>query len=201
MAFIESPRFPDLVSFGALGGPGYQTDVVEVNSGAESRNQRWSMGRCQYEVSHAARLPTAYNALIAFFRNAKGRANAFRFKDWSDFSATASEGRFTSLSSTTFQMVKRYTSGSASEDRIITKPVSGTVTVTGGTLLSVNYTTGIVTMTSGTPTSWSGEFDVPCRFDIDVMKGEIIDKSKRSGRNKFIMGWQSIPIIEVRDIT
>ncbi len=40
MAFIET-RFPDDISYGAAGGPGYQTDVVTVNSGAEQRNAAW----------------------------------------------------------------------------------------------------------------------------------------------------------------
>jgi len=194
MSFFESPRFPDAVSYGGTGGPGYKTDVVTVNSGSETRNGNWSQGRCRFEVAHAARMPAEYNPLKAFFRNCKGRLHGFRFKDWSDFAATTGEGVFTLLTPTTFQMWKRYTSGSYTEDRKIQKPITGSLVITGGTVASISYTAGIVTMTSGTPTAWTGEFDVPCRFDVDEMQGEIIN---RSG-GQLVIGWQSIPIIEIR---
>ena len=193
--FIESPRFPDHVSMGALGGGSYRTDVVVVESGHEQRNQTWAQSRASYEVSHAARLPHEYEPLQAFFHAVGGRLHSFRFKDWTDYKATATQGAFVELTSTTFQMVKRYTAGALSRDRTISKPVSGTVTVTGGTTPTIDYTTGIVTVASGTPTAWAGEFDVPCRFDTDTMRGEIIDKNVGKG---FIMGWNSIPIVEVR---
>lgn len=195
MAFIESPRFPENISFGVTGGPDFLTDVVIVNSGVEYRNQVRSLELGSWDVAHAARLPAQYDPLKAFFRIAAGKANAFRFKDWQDYAATSLEGVFTLLTSTTFQMWKRYTSGATTYDRRIQKPVSGTVTVTGGTVSSIDYTTGIVTMTSGTPTAWAGEFDVPARFDTDQMRGEIIDRNGTSG---FVIGWESIPIVEVR---
>jgi uncharacterized protein (TIGR02217 family) len=194
MAFLETPRFPDNISFGVTGGPEFMTDVVIVDSGQEYRNQVRSLELNRWDVAHAARLPEHWEPLKKFFRVAAGRANGFRFKDWADYEVATGEGVFTLLTATTFQMWKRYTSGATNYDRKIQKPVSGTVTVTGGTLSAVDYTTGIVTMSAGTPTSWTGQFDVPARFDTDQMKGTIIDKSGSS----FIIGWESIPIVEIR---
>jgi uncharacterized protein (TIGR02217 family) len=194
MAFLETPRFPETVSFGVTGGPEFLTDVVIVNSGHEYRNQVRSLELNRWDVAHAARLPEHWAPLKKFFRNAAGRANGFRFKDWADYEVESGEGVFTLLTATTFQMWKRYTSGSTSYDRKIQKPVSGTVTVTGGSGVTVDYTTGIVTVSSGTPTSWVGEFDVPARFDTDQMRGTIID---RSG-NDYVIGWESIPVVEIR---
>jgi len=192
MAFYEI-QFPSAISFGAQGGPGYRTDVVVVSSGAETRNVTWAQARRRYDVSFAARLPTAADAVKAFFHNMQGRAHGFRFKDWTDYSATASEGKFTLLTATTFQAYKRYTSGSQTNDRIIQKGIA-TWSITGGSGVSVNYNTGIVTVSSGTPTAWAGQFDVPCRFDTDELTGTIIDKSGA----EFITGWDSIPIVEIR---
>jgi uncharacterized protein (TIGR02217 family) len=194
MPFIETPRFPETISFGVTGGPEFVTNVVIVDSGYEYRNQRRSLELNKWDVANAARLPAMWEPLKHFFRIAAGRANAFRFKDWMDYSATSSEGVFTMLTSTTFQMWKRYTAGASTYDRKIQKPVSGTITVTGGTGAVVDTTTGIVTVSSGTPTAWAGEFDVPCRFDTDEMRGEIIDRSAGG----FVIGWQSIPIVEIR---
>lgn len=194
MPFIETPRFPDAISYGAEGGATFLTDVVIVNSGAEYRNQVRSLELGRWDVSHAARLPAAYRPLAAFFRVAAGRANGFRFKDWTDFEVGSGEGVFTLLTATTFQMHKRYTAGAATYDRRIQKPVSGTVTVTGGTTPTVDYATGIVTVAAGTPTSWTGEFDVPCRFDTDEMRAITRD---RAG-DDLIIGWNAIPIVEIR---
>ena len=52
MAFLESPRFPDAVSYGCQGGPTWQTAVIAVASGHEARNQIWSAARHRYDVSH-----------------------------------------------------------------------------------------------------------------------------------------------------
>lgn len=274
MPFLEV-RFPEKISFHAIGGPGFLTNVVIVNSGQEYRNQVWAKQRAAYEVSHAARLPAQYKPLQAFFRAASGRQNGFRFKDWSDFEVSSSEGRFRKIDSTHYQLTKRYISGlatfvgtsttsltigtgtrtfttqtglsfvagltvranraadyptymegvvasysgstlvltiatvvgsgtftdwdlalsGATYYREITKPTATpSATIVGGSTPSVATTTGIVSFASGTPTSWHGEFDVPCRFDTDQMKGEILDKS----RGELIIGWSSIPIIEIR---
>lgn len=200
MAFYESPRFPERISFGATGGPGYLTDVVVVNSGNEFRNASWSQARAAYDVAHAARLPDAYHELQAFFRAMRGRLHGFRFKDWSDFEATSTQGILVAADdespSGQYQMYKRYTSGSQTEDRIIRKPVLNKCTVLGGGSYTIDTTTGLVRVNSGAaPTGWYGEFDVPCRFDIDQMRGTIIDKSPAHG---LIMGWDSIPIVEIR---
>ncbi|HNT63658.1 MAG TPA: DUF2460 domain-containing protein [Candidatus Desulfobacillus denitrificans] len=189
MAFIET-RFPDDISYGATGGPGFQTDVIVVNSGHEQRNAAWEDARGMWDVSHGVRSAAQLATLIAFFRVMKGRANGFRFKDHQDFKAESGEGIFRTLSATTFQMVKRYTLGGSVHDRDIKKPVAGTVLVTGGSGVSVDTTTGIVTVTSGTPTAWTGEFDVPARFDTDQMRTSIIAYNTHS--------WGQIPVVEIR---
>jgi len=190
MSFIETPRFPDQVSYGASGGPTYKTDLIEVSSGYEMRNANWSAGRGSYDVSHGVNNQSDLDVLIAMFRNCKGRAHGFRFKDWMDYTVTGSQGVFRSLSATQFQLQKHYTFGSQNELRDINKPVSATVVILGGVSPSIDYTTGIVTVTSGTPTSWTGEFDVPCRFDIDQMKASIDAFA--------IYSWGNIPVVEIK---
>jgi uncharacterized protein (TIGR02217 family) len=192
MSFIET-RFPSNLSFGAKGGAGFLTNVVVVESGAEYRNQAWTQQRCAYDVSHAARKEADWTALRDFFFVMRGRANGFRFKDWADYKDDGG-GLFTMLTSTTFQMVKRYSVAGQTYDRTIRKPVTGTIATVGGSVASIDYTTGIVTMTTGTPTSWTGEFDVPCRFDIDKLDGEILDKDAGG----FLHGLDSVPIVEIR---
>ena len=156
--FIETPRFPDNVAFGASGGPGYKTDVVFMDSGAESRNQTWAQARCSYEVAHNARMPAEYVPLRDFFRAMKGKTHGFRFKDWADHDCTIANGVLASGIGTGEQMLqlgKLYPAGSAYEVRVISKPVTGTVTVyrnatlatvgSGAGQYAISMTTGVVT--------------------------------------------------------
>lgn len=197
MSFLETPRFPETISFGARGGPGFSTGVVSFASGFESRNANWSQSRHEYEVGQAVRGKSDFDDLIAFFRIAQGRANGFRYKDFADYTATGSEGIVTALGGSTWQMYKRYTSGSSTSDRIIQKPVSGTLSISGGGTYTVDYATGIITKTGGSdPTGWTGEFDVPCRFDTDTMRHEIVNRTGTT--NEVLIGWQSIPLVEIR---
>lgn len=192
MSFIETPRFPDGIAMDFSGGPRFSTDIV-VNAGSyESRNRNWSQARGRWTCSQVPKSRSDTETLIAFFRNAAGRANGFRFKDWSDYNATSATGVFVELTPTTFQMYKRYTTGSTTHDRKITKP-SGTITVTGGTTPSVASTTGIVTVAAGTPTAWAGDFDVPARFDSDEMIARLVET------NPHMFHWGDIAIVELRD--
>lgn len=287
--FIETPRFPENISYGSTGGPGFNTDVVFVSSGFENTNQNWAQSKCEFEASHGLKTQAQLDDLVTFFRICAGRATFFRYKDWSDFSVTTSQGRISTAAvgdgtPGPMQLVKRYTWGSYTTDRLIKKPTAspapsvyragvlktltthytmdllGNVTwgsdasssassitpgattqvVLGanpGTLIAgqkiyltgfagtdaalVNnlahtinsvsgsgpYTFTLATVTTGKTITlgsgagakypqatealtWSGEFDVPCRFDTDKMKVSLA----------FYQGfeWSQIPIVEVR---
>lgn len=157
MAFLEI-QFPVGIARGAAGGPGYNTTMVVVNSGAEKRNQNWSAPLGVWDVAHGVKSQAQMDALIAFFRVVKGRANGFRFKDWLDYQATIANGLLGAGVGTglpTYQLVKRYSNAAGSEDRSITKPVAGTLTPyrntvevvagSGAGQYAVDTTTGIVT--------------------------------------------------------
>ena len=191
MAFLETPAFPSDIAYDFQGGPAFSTDIVVNAGGYESRNKNWSQARREWQCSHQPKLKADTDALVAFFNVAGGRADGFRFRDWSDFTATGAEGVFVLLTATTFQMYKAYTVGATTHLRKIQKPVAGVV-VTGGTAPVVATATGIVTVSSGTPTSWVGEFDVPARFDADRMVLQVVETQPRR------FSWGSVSITEIR---
>lgn len=199
MAFLESPRFPDDIALGARGGPEFVTDIETLFSGSEAGNINRDQGLGRWVVGHVAKPLTAFAELEKFFRAVRGRGHRWRFKDHRDFTATTAEGVVTLISGDTYQMWKRYQPvGSALfEDYKVVKPVSPTVSVTGGGVYTVAYTTGIITRVSGAvPTGWSGEFDKPCRFGSDHMAdAQIVDRQGGSG--PLLCVWDSIEIIEV----
>lgn len=128
MAFVEV-AFPSDIAYGSSGGPEYSTDIVITHGGYEQRNINWAQARAKYNVAHGIKTQAQLDALIAFFRTRKGRADGFRFKDWSDYKATAQIIGTGNGSNKIFYLVKTYTSGSITETRSITKPVTGTLAV------------------------------------------------------------------------
>jgi uncharacterized protein (TIGR02217 family) len=206
MAFKESPPFPDRIAFGAVGGPAFNTSVLTVSSGEEARNQNWSESRQEYDVSSGVKTEADYKAIDAFFRSVRGKAIGFRFKDWLDFSVAIDEGIVAGLTTTTFQLQKQYESGSDVSPRVIKKPIAaGFVLKDSGTTLTLvthytlDTTTGIVTTTAprtAADLTWSGEFDVPVRFDVDKLQGQILSKNPSDG---FLVSWDSIPLLELKN--
>lgn len=198
MAFIET-RFPTDISHGSSGGPEFSTDIVETHGGHEQRNSNWASARARFNVAHGVKTQAQLDALIAFFRARKGRADGFRFKDWTDYAATAQAIGTGDGAQTQFQLVKTYASGGVTHTRTVTKPVSGTVAVylngvAQASGWSVSTATGIVTFSSapanGVAVTASFEFDLPARFDTDRLSATLDGYGAHS--------WRDIPIVEVR---
>ncbi|KUJ85965.1 glycoside hydrolase family 24 [Ruegeria marisrubri] len=207
MAFHEV-RFPDNISRGARGGPERRTQIVELASGDEERNASWANSRRRYDVAYGIRRADDLAAVVAFFEARNGRLYGFRFKDWADYKSCAPSQTPSATdqvigtgdgTTTAFQLVKRYTSGSQTWVRTITKPVAGTVTVAidgveQATGWSVDTTTGIVSFTtapaSGAAITAGFAFDVSVRFDTDTL--DVTLDIERLG------SITSIPLMEIR---
>ena len=207
MAFHEV-RFPDDISRGARGGPERRTQIVELASGDEERNASWANSRRRYDVAYGIRRADDLAAVVAFFEARNGRLHGFRFKDWADHKSClpsqmpgpTDQAIATGDGTTTaFQLVKRYASGSQTWTRTIAKPIAGTVRVAldGAEQLngwSVDTTTGIVTfdtaLAAGVLVTAGFAFDVPVRFDTDAL--DVTLDLERLG------SIASIPLLEIR---
>ena len=199
MSFVET-SFPSDISYGSSGGPEYSTDIVVTYGGHEQRNANWAQSRAKYNVAHGIKTQGQLNILIAFFRARKGRADGFRFKDWTDHQATHQLIGTGNGTKNEFQLVKKYISGSGAETRIITKPVSGTVTIhfaaapQDSSTYTVQYNNGLVTFLTPPPATTEifadFEFDVPVRFDTDRLSATLDSYGSNS--------WYDIPLVEIR---
>lgn len=211
MAFHEV-QFPTDISKGSSGGPERRTDIVTLRSGFEQRNNIWKDSRRRYDASMGLRNTDDLHDVISFFEARSGRLHGFRWKDWTDYRSKGPRATVTRTdvvlgvgtgARTTFQLVKRYTSGGVEYVRSITKPVNGTVLVgvaaaarTEITEYTINYATGVVTfLPSSIPTVGQSVtagfwFDVPARFDTEYLNVSI---------DAFEAGAiQSIDILEIR---
>jgi uncharacterized protein (TIGR02217 family) len=93
MSFYEI-QFPDNISYGSSGGPGFSTTIVGLDTGAEQRVSRWSKSRRKYDVSYGIKTYADLQSVLEFYMCVKGAAYGFRYKDWLDFT-TANDGRST----------------------------------------------------------------------------------------------------------
>lgn len=193
-------RFPDDIAEGAAGGPGFDTSVVTLASGREKRNANWSDARCVFDVAHGLKTQEQLDRLVAFFRARRGKAHAFRFKDWSDFVLPRQRIAAGDGAETLFQLAKTYTdAGGYQSRRRITRPVPGSVRVwvdsaeaQGGFTVAEG---GVVCFAeapaAGLEIAAECAFDVPARFDTDQMKVTIEAYGSFS--------WGQIPVVEVKE--
>lgn len=195
MASFVEVQLPTDISRGAKGGPMFKTTITITKNRAEQRIAEWSDPLRVWSIVIDQRTKAQAEVLEAFFVARSGRAIGFRFKDWFDYKITTAEDTV-ELTTLTFQIVKRYSSGGVTKVRNIKKPVTGTVKVFNGVTeitvgWTVDTTTGIITFGADpayTP-SVTCEFDVPVRFDTDHFDLIHADVD--------VHGW-SLPIVELK---
>ena len=209
MSFHEV-RFPASLSFGSIGGPERRTEIVTLSNGFEERNSPWAHSRRRYDAGFGLRSLDDVEQMIAFFEARQGQLHGFRWKDWADYKSCLPSADITGMDqfigtgdevTTEFQLAKIYTSGDAAYSRPIRKPVRGTVQVTlSGDHIqesidySIDYTTGLIHFFHapdiGAEIRAGFEFDVPVRFDTDVIQTSVANFNAGEVPD--------VPVIEVR---
>jgi len=206
MAF-HNVQLPTDISEGAVGGPGYKTQIVKTDSGFEHRISRWSTPLHRYDISYGIRDYQQLSAIKDFYMARLGAAYSFRFKDWTDYTSVYPGTPTTNLdqvcgkiSATQYQLRKSYESGGHTHYRTITMPVVGSVVVAVDSVSSspgIDYTTGIITFATdqGEAVVTAGyEFDTQVRF-AETADDQLALSIKEVGIN----GIGSIELIEVLD--
>ena len=203
-------RFPTDIALGATGGPERRTTIVTLASGFEERNAIWADSRRRFDAGYGIKSLNDLHGVIAFFEARLGRLHGFRWKDRADFKSVAPQATVDAQdcalgtgdgTTTAFQLVKTYSSGSQTYARTIKKPVAGTLKValdgtgqTETTDFNVDNTTGIISFVTapgaGVAVTAGFEFDVPVRFDSDRLDLDVA--SFQAG------AIPSIPIVEIR---
>lgn len=194
---FDDVRLPVTVERGSRGGPRFNTTVFTLDSGFEKRNINWTRLRHAYNVGYGVTSKALFSEVVRFFIARQGRAYGFRFKDWADYQATTENIGTGNGSQVAFQLRKAYGDSARTFYRQIQKPVSGTNTFFVNSVEDANVTldlaTGVVTFGTapgnGLPVTWTGEFDVPVRFDTDDLEVDLVNFDAGSVPN--------IPIVEI----
>jgi uncharacterized protein (TIGR02217 family) len=174
--------FPECISYGSKGGPTYQTDKVEVYSGAEQRQQRWAFPKHEYSIKMENLPPAEISEIMNIWHVCSGDFASFLFLDPMDHTSSFDEEGFTNTEVTatdqavstatggrsSYELSKFYSWESRTKRRYIKYPKLDTlaVAVDGYPITSwtYSYVTGLLTFnaavnTSATISCTSGVFD------------------------------------------
>ncbi len=183
-------RFPTAISLKSRGGPQRRTEIVTLSSGHEQRNTRWADSRRRYQAGYGVASLDDVHAVLSFFEQRRGRLYGFRWKDHADHksclpSQTPAQsdqqlGTGDGIQ-TSYQLNKTYGTATNTYQRIVSKPVLGSVVVAIDDSVqnqaadyTIDATTGIVDFVTapvnGAAITAGFQFDVPVRFDTDDME-------------------------------
>jgi uncharacterized protein (TIGR02217 family) len=146
--------------------PMWNTRVTTLRNGHERRNARMTLPKHRYTARYGRFTRADREEMLAVAMATLGQTYGFRFKDHNDYTATAQP--LVEVNGVWY-LSRLYTFGALSLSRTITKPVEGTVALSGGSLANLDYATGIYDG-DGTGLTWTGEFDVPVRFATDEVE-------------------------------
>lgn len=207
--FIEKQINPNLKIYGTVGGQTHNTSIITVASGREQRNANLAQSRGRWDMGDRMLNKAEKDEVENHFNTCRGKLHGFRFKDWSSFKAKQSEGyAVVALVGTNLvaQMTKQYKVEGQTYRKAIKKPVIGTVKVfrNGAEVaagFTIDYTSGLITFAANTPgiaagvvLEWSGEYDLPVRYDADEIKMKF-ELMNDEGEQLFYL--YSLPIIEL----
>lgn len=159
MSFLETPVFPGRILMGAARTINHSVETARQYNRRAVKNVNSAQAWRQYSFVMPAINTTEFATLEAHYLAVKGVGHQFRLEDWADYVCAQADG-FLGQSSAgtgmpTYQLHKRYVTGSLTEWRAIRKPkASGNTIYRNGSPSTAgasagNYaldsTTGIVT--------------------------------------------------------
>lgn len=200
--------------YGVSGGPEFLTEVIENAAGLEPvRAQLRARPRRRFQLGNRRVDSAFHDYMLGFFLHKRGRRYGFLLRDWQDY--RAAQQPLEADGEPELQLVKTYGGAVDPLVRQITRPVVSTVVIeqfTGGNWVTLtpttNYTldstTGLITWVTTPPDSpdllrWSGEFNVPVRFDADQFPSQFLSYEDRGAEEELAYALGSLSVVELLD--
>lgn len=205
LSFVEERISDGEILKNSTGGPVFSTRVTKNGNAHEQRNINWDSAMWKGQLGERMLLSKQMDTLLAFFHARRGKACGFRYKDFADYTVRAGQGTLEGIGGDGYQLFKTYpTSAGVPTKRKILKPVPRTVVVFEAGVeapvqVSVDYATGIVRLQQSAlgKLSWTGEFDVPVRFDVDELQPQFVQHDVSTRQSLFQVF--SLPIVELKN--
>jgi len=187
---VPAYRLPEYIERGSQFGPTFKNVIQESIAGNEQRFAQWTKCRGVGDLSYGLLTSTDpvgdFKAILSIWLAHSGSLVPFRFRDWSDYTAVDEPFGSGDGTETLFQICKVYdpsyillgVPGVLTYVRNITLldgapviKVNGVVqTVTTHYTISSSGMVAFVTPpTDGHSLNWTGQFDLPVRFDTSQL--------------------------------
>jgi len=178
---------------------------VKTQDGSTRANVVWDATLREWDFGFVPLTRERWMELVALYEATDAGAFGFLMQDPADSQVKTGEGVVTGITSTTFQLGKKYTEPVSSRYKLrkITRPRSaGLVVYVSGvsTAYTLDDETGIVTIGSAPSASavtWTGDFYVPVHFQEDDLDWEAIGGGQTE-EARWVAG-QSIVLQEIRE--
>lgn len=190
--------------------PWWSVTVIALASGTENRNLNWTQARHKYDASLAVRTSDDYVEVLNHFHQARGRTHTWPLRDPIDHRCEQASGVIRQTGDDSPQgitLYKQYGTGEFAYYRKITRPKDGTIAVyINGTPavedsdFELDYETGEISFTTNhdlDDLAWSGQFYVPCRYDIDKLPAQIVNREGSAG--ELLVSVDGLQIVEVAE--
>lgn len=175
---FDNVRLPENIERGATGGPSFLTTVITMASGKEQRNQEWEVSRGTFDISYGIQGRSDLEEVYSFFHARRGRARAFRFRNWLDFSAVGSIVGTVVGDPLRRQLIRVYDDTENPYLRIVRLPIVSSLKVYINSVMTTDYTleeNGVLLFPAdpGIDVKASFEYDIPVRFDADRLNVQL----------------------------
>lgn len=152
-------------------------EKVYSRSGKLSQAFEWSAPLYEFDISHGLLLPDLAEEIDAMWHVVNFTPYVgLRMRHWGDYIGVKGKTSLVNISGNTWQLRRTYTFASITFHRHVKKPNSDVGIFTSGDApctFTLDTTTGIATVTSGTPSYWTGTFDYPVTFKDNEMVSRI----------------------------
>lgn len=148
-----------------------------TRSGKIGQDFAWSAPLTEFDISHGILHPTGAEEIDAMWHVIHFTPyTGLRFRNWADYQGVKAGTSLVNISGNTYQLQRKYTFGAVTFERAIYKPTSD-VNIYNASDVACTFTldtaTGIATVTSGTPSYWTGTFDYPVTFKDNEMSARL----------------------------
>lgn len=207
MQAFDDVSFPLAIGREAETTSRFSTQIFRSVTGHETRNSLWADASLSFDVGPGVRSDADCAELVRFFRARRGPARGFRLRDPLDHSSADDNGPPGPADQmlgegdgvrSEFALVKHYGDQPDAQQRRVTRPVSGSVTVsldgvavTGWTLQPGGIVRFVESPAIGVMIRAGFLFDVPVRFAGD----DLTVSAATFAAGEAV----SVPLIEIRE--
>lgn len=144
-----------------------------TSGGRLYQNFTWPWSLSEFDISHGVLMPNGWEEIDAMWEVINFTPySGLRFRNWADYQGVKGNTSLLNTTGNEYQLRRSRTFAAVTQYKPIYKPTSDVVVYDASDTpctFTLDTTTGIATVTAGTPSYWTGTFDYPVTFRDNEM--------------------------------